>query len=193
MTQQDNAIVVGIVADLDDPERLGRVRVTYPNNDDQLSNWARIATPMAGHNRGFRFTPEVGDEVLVAHEQGDKRRPYVLGGLWSTADPPPPDDGDPAANNCRFIRSRSGHLVKLDDTARAEKIEIVDQSGQLHVVIDSAAKKIEVTADTGDIDVRAPVGTVTIEATTVKIKASATMDLEAGGALTINGSVVNIN
>jgi len=193
MSQRHNAIVVGIVADLHDPERLGRVRVTYPNNDDQLSNWARIATPMAGRGRGFRFTPEVGDEVLVAHEQGDMRRPYVLGGLWSTADPPPPDDGDPVTNNWRFVVSRSGHLVKLDDTKGAEKVEIVDQSGQLHVVLDSAANTIEVTADAGDIDVTAPAGTVTIEATTVQIKASATLDLEAGGALTIKGSVVNIN
>ncbi len=191
--QQHNAIVVGIVDDLADPDGLGRVRVRYPNYDDQLSNWARIIAPMAGKERGFRFTPEVGDEVLVAHEHGDKRRPYVLGGLWSTANQPPPDDGDPEANNWRFIVSRSGHLVKLDDTAGGEKIEIVDQSGKLHVVLDSAGPTIEVTADTGDIDVKASSGTVRIDATQVQIKASAAIEIEAGGTLTLKGATVNIN
>ena len=33
----------------------------------------------AGNNRGASFLPEVNDEVLVAFEQGDWRRPYVLG------------------------------------------------------------------------------------------------------------------
>jgi len=191
--QQQNAIVVGIVADLDDPDRLGRVRVTYPNYDDQLSNWARVAAPMAGKKRGFRFTPEVGDEVLVVHEQGDKRRPYVMGGLWSSADEPATDDGDPAANNWRFIVSRSGHLVKLDDTAGAEKVEIIDQSGMLRVVLDSSGPKIEVTASTGDIDLKAPSGTVTIDAATVRIKASSSLQIEAGGTLTVKGATVNIN
>jgi phage baseplate assembly protein V len=191
--QRENAIVVGVVTDLSDPERLGRVRVRYVNYADQLSNWARIATPMAGKDRGFRFAPEIGDEVLVVHEQGDKRRPYVVGGVWSSPDPPPDDDGDPKANNWRFIVSRSGHLVKLDDTSGAEKIEVADQSGKLHVVLDSAGGKIEVTADSGDIDVKASAGTVTIDAMNVNVKASTAMNLESNGPLTIKGSVVNIN
>ena len=36
---------------------------------------------MAGNNRGSWFIPDVDDEVLVAFEGGDPRRPYVLGGL----------------------------------------------------------------------------------------------------------------
>jgi uncharacterized protein involved in type VI secretion and phage assembly len=191
--QQENAIVVGIVADLADPEGLGRVRVRYANYDDRLSTWARIAAPMAGQRRGFRFTPDVGDEVLVAHEQGDKRRPYLLGALWSSVDEPPPGDGDPAANNWRVIVSRSGHLMKLDDTSGAEKIEIVDQSGNLHVVLDSAGPKIEVTAASGDIDVTAPSGTVTIDAAQMRIRSTGDMAIEAGTTLTIQGKTVNIN
>lgn len=190
--QQENAILVGIVADLDDPKRLGRVRVRYPNHDDELSNWARVAGPMAGKQRGFRFPPDVGDEVLVAHEQGDKRRPYVLGGLWSEVDEPPADDGDPAANHWRFIVSRSGHVVKLDDTSGAEKIEIVDQSGRLHVVLDSSGPAVTVTADAGDVRIKAA-GTVSVEATQVQLKAAGALSIEAGGALTVKGATVNIN
>lgn len=191
--EQDNAVVVGIVADLNDPEGLGRVRVRYPNYDDALSNWARLPAPMAGKRMGFRFVPEVGDEVLLVHEQGDKRRPYVLGALWSSADEPPPDDGDPAANNWRVIVSRSGHVVKLDDTAGAEKVEVTDSSGALHVVLDSAGARVQVTADSGNVQVSAPSGEVTVEANRLRLKATQDMTIEAGTTLVIKGTTVDIN
>lgn len=191
--QQENAVVVGIVADLADPEGLGRVRVRYPNYGDTLSNWARVVAPMAGKQRGFRFVPEVGDEVLVLHEQGDKRRPYVAGALWSSADEPPPDDGDPTANNWRVIVSRSGHVIKLDDTAGAERVEVVAKDGHLRVVLDAAGGRAEVTADPGDIALRAGSGTVSIEAGEVRIAATGALSLEAGTTLTVRGQAVNIN
>ena len=53
--QRENGIVIAIVADLDDPEQLGRVRVRYPHLNDQLSDWARLATPMGGKSRGLFF------------------------------------------------------------------------------------------------------------------------------------------
>ena len=81
--QQVNGIVIGLVTDLADPENLGRVRARYPYLGDEISDWARLVTPMAGKDRGVFFRPEVGDEVLVAFELGDVRRPYVLGSLWS--------------------------------------------------------------------------------------------------------------
>ena len=46
--------------------------------DDQLSEWARLATPMGGKDRGLFFRPEKDDEVLVAHEQGDPTRPVLI-------------------------------------------------------------------------------------------------------------------
>lgn len=191
--RQPNAVVVGIVADLKDPDGLGRVRVRYPNQDDALSNWARLTAPMAGKGRGVRFVPEVGDEVLLVHEQGDKRRPYVVGALWSSADEPPTDDGDTEANNWRVIVSRSGHLLKLDDTSGAEKIEITDGSGKLHVVLDSAAGRVEVTADSGDVQVKAPSGAVSVEAKQISLKATDSVTIEAGTTLVIKGKSVAIN
>lgn len=184
-------VMVGVVEDLTDPDALGRVRVRYATLG-QLSNWARIATPMAGADRGLRFKPELGDEVLVAHENGDVRRPYVLGGLWSSTDKPPADDGDAKANNWRFLVSRSGHILKFDDTAGAEKIELTDQSGALHVVLDSAAGKILVTADKGDIEAKAS-GNVKVEAATIDVKATGDITIDATGTLTLKGATVLIN
>jgi len=191
--QQVNGIVIGLVTDLADPENIGRVKVSYPHLGDGKSDWARLVSLMAGKDRGAFFRPEVGDEVLVAFELGDVRRPYILGSLWSTTDTPPPDDGQAAQNNWRFIKSRNGHIIKLDDTNGQEKIEITGSDGQRKIVFDIAGKKIQVTCDSGDVEVSATAGTVKVEATTVEIKASGNMNLEATGSMTIKGATVNIN
>ena len=191
--QRANGIVIGEVTTLEDPENLGRVKVKFPHLDDQESDWSKLVTLMAGPERGVFFRPEVGDEVLVALEHGDYRRAYVLGGLWSQVDKPPADDGDAKKNNWRFIKSRSGHIIKLDDTQGSELIEITDKSGNHQIIIDTANKKIQVTCSTGDVEVSAASGTVKVEATTVEIKASGNMNLEASGTMTIKGATVNIN
>lgn len=188
-----NGIVVGIVTSLEDPESLGRVRVKYPHLDDKESQWARLVAPMAGPERGFFFRPEVDDEVLVAFELGDIRRPYILGGLWSSADKPPPDDGKAKENNWRFIHSRSGHIVKLDDTSGSEKVEIIGKDDKHKIIIDVAGDKIQIICDSGDIEVKAEQGTVKIDAQDIKITATKDMTLEATGTMTIKGQKVKIN
>ena len=74
------------VLDNHDPEGLARVRVRVSGLADTTGGnelWARVATMMAGRNRGTWFMPEAGDEVLVAFERGDLRVPYVIGALWN--------------------------------------------------------------------------------------------------------------
>jgi len=152
-----------------------------------------MVTPMAGQDRGLRFPYEKGDEVLVAFEHGDPRRPYILGGLWSSADRPPADDGQTPQSNWRFIKSRSGHIIKLDDTPGGEKIEVTASDGQRQIVVDASNQKIQIICNTGDIEVSAPTGTVKVEAFTVEVKATGNMNLEATGVMTIKGATVNIN
>src|SRR5690606_16458942 len=106
-------VYVAIVTDVQDPDGLGRVRVRLPWTTDSdgspYDTWARIATLMAGNNRGTWFIPEPDDEVLVAFEAGDPRSPIIVGGLWNGVDTPPEQmDSD---NNIRSITSRSGIRV----------------------------------------------------------------------------------
>jgi uncharacterized protein involved in type VI secretion and phage assembly len=201
-TDRDNGIVIGITDDLDDPEKLGRVRVKLPHLGGTVSDWAWMVAPMAGKDRGLFLRPEVGDQVLVAFAQGDPRFPYILGAVWSKTDPPPADDGKPVENNWRFMKSRSGHIVKLDDTKGAEKIEIVDQSGTLKITLDSASKSIKVNNDGGDVEIAASSGSIKItssaaqvkvEGVTVEVSAQANLTLKAGGMVTIQGATVAIN
>ncbi len=186
-------LVIGVVDGLDDPDAIGRVRVKYPYRDDQLSGWARLVTPMGGKQRGLFMRPEVGDEVLVGYEQGDPRRPYVLGAVWSSADDPPPDDGKPTQNNLRLIQSRSGHRFILDDTDGGEQIVIVDKDGTRKIVIDSAGQSIQISCEAGDISLKAPAGQVSISAQSVSIQADAEVEIQADGALTLSGTTIGIN
>lgn len=208
-----NGIVIGIVVDIDDPDGMARVRVKLPYLNDATSQWARLASPMAGPDRGTFFVPEVGDEVLVAYLHGDIRFPYILGSLWNTVDPRPATDGKTSENNWRFIKSRCGHIIKLDDTEGNEKIEILDKSGNNLIVIDTAKNTITVSAgDTiheeapkitvkgaNSVQVEAPtvevVGgqKVTVSAPQVEMKAQAQMTIDGGASLTLKAGIIRLN
>ena len=194
-------IVVGLVTNNKDPENLGRVRVKFPwFSEDDESQWARIATLMAGKDRGSLFVPEVDDEVVVAFEHGDLRRPYVIGALWNGVDTPPRELVNDGKNNVRLIKSRSGHLIKLDDTEGGEKIEVIDKTGQNSIVIEAKDNTITITSDK-DIVLKAAAGKITLQGKDIelkstsatKIEAGGEMTLKAGGTMTVKGSAVNIN
>lgn len=182
MTAQPG-VVIGLVDDLDDPEGLGRVKVTFPHLADEPSNWARLALPMAGPGRGTFFRPEKGDEVLIACEHGDIRQPYVVGSLWSKTDSPPDGTGTATDNNIRAIVSRSGHRITLDDTSGSERIEITDHNGKQSVVLDGSS--ITVQADDGQVTVKSS-GDLTV-------KAGGDLTLTATGTVKISGAQVTIN
>ena len=105
-------VYTATVLDNRDREDLARVFVRLPGVAD-AGIWARVATMMAGRNRGTMFVPDVGDEVLVAFERGDMRYPYVIGALWNGKDKPPVSSADAATT--KMIRSRSGVTFRIDD------------------------------------------------------------------------------
>ena len=200
-------VVTAVVTNNQDPDGLGRLKVKFPWLGESVeSAWARIATPMAGAQRGVYFLPEVDDEVLVVFEHGDMRFPYVLGALWNGKDKPPVSGEQAKGNAVRMIKSRSGHILRLTDEKGKEKIEIED--GKNKLVIDTAAKTITVSADQ-DIKLSAPQGQITLSANAIvieaqskveiksagsaEIDAKASLDLKASGPANLKGTVVNIN
>lgn len=186
-----NGIVIGTVNSLKDPENRFRVRVALGHLGGE-PRWCRVVTMMAGGNRGAVFTPEVGDEVLVAYREGCPDDAYVLGAVWNTTDKRPAGDGDVVKNNWRFFTSRSGHVFRFDDTSGKERIELIAKGGKQRIVIDSTGN-IKVTAETGDVDVTAEQGTARVHADKVSVTAKNDMLLEAGGTITIRGRQVDIN
>jgi len=193
-------VAIAVVTNNQDDEQLGRVKVKYPWRDSEdESYWARIITFMAGNEMGGFFLPEVNDEVLVAFENGEIDQPYILGGLWSGKIKPPETNQD-GKNNLRFIKSRSGHKIVLDDTDGSEKIEIIDKTEKNILTIDTSSNTITLTSDK-DIIIKASNGKISLDAMELELKSSANAKVEAGGNLdltatgnnTIKGAMVMIN
>lgn len=159
-------VTVGVVTNINDPEKRGRlkVRIINRNSSNYETDFIRIMTPMTGKQWGSFFFPEVGDEVLVAFSNGDISRPYVLGALWNN-DYKPPHEIKDEKNDIRMIKTRCGHEIVFNDEQDKESIQIKtkkelsitlddekeiitikDKAGKNIMQIDSKNDQIEVTA-----------------------------------------------
>ena len=187
-------VVVGIVTNNEDSEDQGRVKVKYPwLTSEEESPWARVAAPLAGKERGFLFLPEVGDEVLVVFEHGDITRPYILGGLWGGTDLPPTAAGN--GRDKKVLKSKSGHIIRLDDTGGAEKIEIIGKDAKDSIVIDAAQNTITIVSDKTitlesgkDLLLKASNGKVSINAKEIEVVSDQDTTLTSGQDLTLKAS-----
>ena len=175
---QLNGVFPAVVIDNVDPENLGRVKVQLPQMDASGQRgyevWARMATLMAGENRGTWFIPDANDEVLVAFEAGDMRRPYVIGSMWNGTNSPP--ETMDTNNNIKLLRSRNGVKITLDDQSGQESV-IVETPGGQTVTLKDGPGSIEIMDRNGN--------SVRLEAAGIMVNASA--------KVTINASMVEIS
>ena len=185
-------VVVGVVTNLQDPENLGRVKVKFPwmpqyRNSEMESGWVRMAAIGGGQNRGIFFLPEISDEVLVIFEDGDVTQGYIIGVLWSKKKKPPEGtilDGSKQKVNQRIIRSRSGHVVILDDSQGAEKITITDKTGKNSIEINSKTNAMVFKSE-GDFTIEAG-GKFTVNSKgDVAIDSKAKLGLNATGQMNV--------
>lgn len=192
-------VAVAEVVDNLDAHTQGRVQLKLPWLPGYLP-WARVAVLSAGQQRGTFFMPQIGDEVLVAFNQGDVREPFVIGSLWNGRDPPPAID----AQGQRVLRTPAGHEIFFDD--KQQSIVITSASGQkltldpngIEVSAGQGAAKLtlgtsgEVTLEGLSISVKAS-ASAELKATSVQINGDAETALKAGGLCTVQGALVKIN
>jgi type VI secretion system secreted protein VgrG len=121
-----SGVVTAIVVENNDPDKRGRVKLRFHWQQDTTS-WVRMATAHAGNKRGTLFWPEVGDEVVVAFEDGDPERPIVIGSIWNEHDQALRtqyrQSSDIDQNEVKRIVTRSGNTISIIDTAGKEVIE----------------------------------------------------------------------
>jgi phage protein D len=196
-------VVVALVTNNDDPEKLGRVKLKFPwLADDYESDWARMTHLGAGPDSGVSFMPEVNDEVLVAFEFGDVRRPVVVGGLHNGKDRPRLGDGlfDNGKVKRRGMVSRKGHRVVLFDDAGKSGIALISSNNNLRISLNETGNEIHVYCQ-GKIRLEAQGDLVLSSQQNVDIQAQSQLKLQgqAGASLKssaqveIGGALVKIN
>lgn len=177
-----------LVSDVKDPDGQGRIKVTLPWSPDSGNGlyeaWARLATFMGGNNRGSWFIPDKNDEVLVAFEAGDPRRPYVVGALWNGSDKPPASMDGAGKNDKKVLRSRNGVMVTLDDTQGQESLVLQTPAGQTITLRDGPGS-IVITDSNNNA--------VKLEPQGVTVSSTGTVTVSAGAQLTITAGQVNVN
>jgi phage protein D len=170
-----NSVVVGTVTQVDDPEQLGRVRVSYPALGSNTEGWwARIASSSAGDGRGLMMMPLVGDEVLIAFEHDDVLRPYVIGSLWNG-------------------KGKPGDLVHKDGSfaLQSDKLVVINAKDDIQI---TSKKDYSLETD-GKVTMKAN-GDVSIEgSTSIAVKAGTSLTIEGGTDLTLKcgGAKVSLN
>ncbi len=184
--------VTAVVTNLQDPEKLGRIKVKFPSLGDVESDWAYVLTQGAGTGRGIDFRPQVNDVVLVLFERGDPRFPVVLGSLWTKKGDHPTagikEDNGSLADMA--VTSRAGHALTFSDGGAKAKagdkdrrITLACGDGETFIELNEDKKKgvvIEAPQDgnltlragmselklddKGNITIKTKKGTFTIEA-----------------------------
>jgi uncharacterized protein involved in type VI secretion and phage assembly len=178
---ESGGVQVALVTQNDDPQSLGRVRVKYPElGEDTEGWWARIAGPGAGKDRGLLMTPNVGDEVLVAFEHGDVRRPFVIGALWNGEDTP----GELAQTDGSF-RLRSAETVG----AKADKSMTLEAVDELTVKVGDASVVLK---KDGSITIKSSAAMTLDAGSSMTIKATGSLSIQANGTVSVKGAQVQL-
>lgn len=82
------AVVTGPAGEEIFTDQYGRIKVQFfwdrlGKRDANSSCWIRVAQSWAGRNFGTWFLPRIGQEVVVAFEEGDPDRPLVVGSVYN--------------------------------------------------------------------------------------------------------------
>ena len=113
-----------LVADIVDPEHLGRVQVRFPwlgEAGQDVRAWATLLSPYADNDQGLLALPEVDSQVVVGFEAGNLRRPYVVGACWNGREIESSEDSKKLD-----ALEKAGKLKKIPFTDRAQMKKLAD-------------------------------------------------------------------
>lgn len=163
---------VGVVVENYSDKMPGRICVAIPVRDENANElkWAKVAFPSGGAGWGHYFLPEKQDQVLLAFENGNIEKPYIVGCI--------PRDNDKflkgAAdenNTYKKIQTRNGSCIIFEDGdsqegAKKDRITVTTGDKQHSLILDNENKKmlisdkekncrIEMKTEDGQIEVKA--------------------------------------
>ena len=198
-----NEPVIALVTDNKDPDKLGRIKVSYPTLGGQVeSGWARVVREASGKERGIVALPEVNDEVVVGFQHGDVRRPFVLGAVFNGKDTPGTDllktTSSLAARFPRDLDAATKEKVLLtagkDITVKSEQGPLAVTAGkEIKIQASAGGPPSAITIDTtGQVKVTGKQGVEIAANGPLKITSTAPVTVESNAALQLKGSIVQV-
>lgn len=169
-----NGVVLGVVAsnyaDQAPGQMPGRVCVRIPVRDADANElkWARVAMAASGNRWGHYFLPEVGDQVLLAFENGNIERPYVIGCIPKDSNPFLTDSAD-RDNRYKRIVTKNGNTLQFEDvtpgegdldrislftSGRKHKLILDNEKGNILLEDEKGNNGVEISSSTGNIKVK---------------------------------------
>lgn len=131
-TKEFNANYRGEVISDEDPLNAGRVKIrvfgVYDDLSDEVIPWAIYTDPFMGGQPevGGFWVPDVGSHVWVFFEAGDHMQPVYFAGAPARPHGPSERLEGEASTYPRnkVIKTKSGHLVEIDDSPENTRIHI---------------------------------------------------------------------
>lgn len=214
MVNYNPGLLMGIVTDNQDPDELGRIKVSIDLLGETITtDWIPILNFYSSPEAGSYFLPDIDTKVIVSFIGKGVYNPIVLGGIWGSFQPPPVSEENSGAdlngdgeNTLKFIRSRSGQRIIFDDTDGEEKIQIISKDAATRFEFLVADEMVNIESDKditikagGKLSIEAEETTMTfeggmsLEAAGLAVDASDALELKSGSGITVEGSAVKLN
>ena len=211
-------VVIGQIVKNYDKDMPGRVCVAVPVRDQSANElqWVRVAMPSGGSGWGHYFLPEAGDQVLLAFEQGNIEKPYVIGCIPKDSDQILKKSVD-EDNQYKKIVTRNGNTLYFEDNKEGDgekgvrtlieldnekkMILLSDQDGSNLIRMKTEDGQMEITAqkkltikvgDNIELILNGSNGAVSLKASKINIEASGNMDVKSNSAMKLQAGNLSV-
>ena len=178
-------IITGLVMNNWDEEHPGMVKVEYFLGEagKNQTGWVPVAVPYAGNEYGYYALPEVGTEVVLAFQMGNRNCPIVLGCIWNQQNALPKETAN-ENNTIKKLLTKGGCEIRLTEEEGEEQILIQTPKG-LNILLEDGNETIQI----GDQDGKNGL-LIDSSGGTVTILADQKLELKVGGSvmLSLDGS-----
>lgn len=133
ISSTQTAHVVGPAGEEICTDKYGRIKVQFlwerdQKRDTDASCWVRVAQQWAGKNFGIISIPRIGQEVIVAFEEGDPDQPIVVGSVYNAHMMPPYTLPEEKTKSTFMSRSSLGgggfNELRFEDKKDSEQVFI---------------------------------------------------------------------
>lgn len=195
-----------------------RVEIFLSETGQNRTDWVRVMQPYAGKGFGSYFLPEVGDEVVLAFNLGDRDHPIVIGSLWNQVDTIPEKTAT-EKNDVKRLKTKGGHeLVFTEEGGKetltlhtpgkltllmedeSKTVTLQDGDGKNLLTIDgkngavtiTAAKKIVLDAGSGSLTLDGQSKKATLKMGSIDIQADQTLNIK-GQSVKMEGAMMTVS